>query len=554
MASSASPALSHVGPIPWPAGAPRPALSTLPGLIDALAASQGDRPAVVFEGHRTSYAELAERSRRVAAALQGLGAGRDGAVGLLAPNSADWLVLTVGAVRAGAQVHVFNTWVKPGELDYLLRASRVEVLVSTAGFASNDILGALTGLIPEARLDAPGGWSSDRFPHLRTVAILGEECPVGGFHRWGPLAEQAGPLRVDHSRPADALVVYTSGSTRFPKAVPLTQSAMIENGYAIGTRMHLSRDDRVWLGSPLFWSYGIANAAMATFTHGACLVLENRFDARRAAETMRRERCTAAYLLPAMVESLRSDARDIVAKLDHLRTGLTIGRPDELKCIADELGITSICNIYGSTEVYGNCCVTDADDPIEVRMVSQGLPLPGVEIRVVDQESGDVVPRSLPGHLQVRGRVMPGYLPVVDGEQVPDPITGDGWYDTGDTALIREDGRLVFVGRHSEMIKVSGINVSPAEIEAHLRTHPAVARAAVVAAPDPQRDEVPIAFVVTSGPTSEAELTEHCRRALSSYKMPARVVLVSALPLTSTGKLARKALLDEARKVVRTVA
>lgn len=481
--------------------------------------------------------------------------GRGSVVGLLAPNSVDWLALTIGAVRAGAQVHVFNTWVKPSELDYLLRASRAELLVSAAGFASNDILGTLAGLLQEAQLDAPGGWSSDRYPHLRTVAILDGECSVSGFECWGPLAGQADPLRADDSRPTEApVVVYTSGSTRFPKAVPLTQFDMIENGFAIGTRMHLRRDDRVWLGSPLFWSYGIANAAMATFTHGACLVLEDRFDAQRAAETMRRERCTVAYLLPAMVESIRSSARDVVAKLDHLRTGLTIGRPDELKCIVDELGIKSICNIYGSTEVYGNCCVTDADDPLDIRMVSQGLPLPGVEIRVVDHESGAVVPRTQPGHLQVRGRVMPGYLPTADGQQVPDPITSDGWYDTGDTAFIREDGRLVFVGRHSEMIKTSGINISPAEIEAHLRAHPAVVQAAVVAAPDPRRGEVPIAFVVTSGSTSEAELTEHCRNALSSYKMPARVVLVPALPLTSTGKLARKALLDEARKVVRTVA
>ena len=550
MASSPAPVLSHVGPIPWPAAASRPTRSTLPGLIDALAIEHGDRPAVAFRGLEFTYGELAERSHRIATALRHLHVGHGSVVGLLAPNSVDWLALTIGAVRAGAAIHAFNTWVKPAELDYLLRASRAELLISAAGFASNDIVATLLDLLPEARLHQPGDWTSESYPRLRSVAILGHEQAVTGFQRWDSLEQRTDPVGADHSRPKEApIVVYTSGSTQFPKAVPLAQADMIENGFAIGSRMHLTTEDRVWLGSPLFWSYGIANAVMATFTHGACLVLEDRFDAQRTAETMRRERCTAAYLLPAMVESIRTSAREAVAELDHLRTGVTIGRPDELKSIADELNIPSMCNVYGSTEVYGNCCVTDAGDPLEIRLVSQGFPLPGVEIRVVNQETGRVVPRNETGHLQVRGRVMPGYLPTADGQQAPDPITSDGWYDTGDTAFIRDDGRLVFVGRHSEMIKTSGINVSPTEIEAHLLTHPAVVQAAVVAAPDRQRDEVPIAFVVTTGSTTAAELTEHCRRALSSYKVPAAVVIVPTLPLTSTGKLARKALLDEARRV-----
>jgi fatty-acyl-CoA synthase len=232
-----------------------------------------------------------------------------------------------------------------------------------------------------------------------------------------------------------------------------------------------------------------------------------------------------------------------VRSLRGLRTGLTIGRPDEVVRVVDELGIDGICNIYGLTEVFGNCCVTDADDDVSVRVASQGLPLPGVELRIVG-EAGTVLPCGEAGQIEVRGRVMPGYLAAANGgEPASSPFTADGWFMTGDTGRLRTDGRLEFVGRHSEMIKTSGINVSPAEIEAHLRTHPLIDEAAVVGVNDPVKGEVPVAFVVCAEPVSEAACIAFCRSALSAYKIPARVIAVAALPQTPTGKLARKTLL-----------
>ncbi len=538
---------SLVGPIPWPPGRERPRTATLADLVDDLAAAHGDRPAISFHGDEIGYAALARSSRDVAASLRSMGVGDASVVALLAPNSPQWVAIALGVLRCGAQLHAFNTWVKPAELDHLLRASQAEVLLSVEEFAGNDFVETLTALLPEATGSAPGTWTASRYPRLRQVLMRGGAPDVSGFGSW-PTPRCDSPEQTEADRhgalPAGAreVVVYTSGSTQVPKAVPLEQPALIANGWAIGERMHLTREDRVWLGSPLFWSYGVANALMATFTHAACLVLEDRFNPERATATMRRERCTAAYLLPAMIEALRATVRDAFAGLPHLRTGLTIGRPDELRAVVEELGVESICNVYGSTEVYGNCCVTDADDPLEIRMATQGHPLPGVEVRVVDPETTRLLGRDEPGHLQVRGRVMPGYLPTPGEDAAPSPITPDGWYDTGDTGLVREDGRIVFVGRHSELIKTSGINVSPAEIEAELLRHPRIVQAAVVGAPDPKRDEVPIAFVVASEPVSEEELLDHCRRMLSAYKVPARILPVSELPLTSTGKLARKEL------------
>lgn len=538
------PRLSQVGPTPWPAGVTPPSAGTVPRLVDALAASADDRLAVISGDDRVTYAELSERSRRAAAALKGLGIGPGDSVALLAPNGVDWLVIAIAVFRRGAILHAFNTWVRPAELDYLLRAAGANAFVTVDTFANSDFVAMTAELVPEVRAQAPAGLTSLRYPGLRQVVVLGDAGGVPGLHSWSDLvaAADGADVEADLSEPSSApVVVYTSGSTRAPKAVPLVQRQMIDNGFAIGERMRLGGAERVWLASPLFWSYGIANATMATFTHGGTLVLQDRFDPHAAAESLRRERCTAAYLLPTMVDALCREVGAELRALDDLRTGLTIGRTDEVRRVVDELGVDGICNVYGLTEVYGNCCVTDTADPLELRMVSQGEPLPGVELRIVD-ETGVVLPLGEPGQIEVRGRVMPGYLPAPD-DDIPSPFTADGWFQTGDSGLLRDDGRIQFVGRHSELIKTAGINVSPAEIEAILRTYPGVVEAAVVGLPDPARGEVPVAFLVTSDEVDEEGVVRHCRELLSSYKVPKRIVRVDALPQTATGKLSRKSLL-----------
>jgi fatty-acyl-CoA synthase len=520
-----------------------PEAGTLPGLVDAHAATDPDRVAVTTAGTHVTYRELVDRSLLAAGALQAQGIGRGGSVALLAPNSAEWLAIALGVVRLGATLHAFNTWVRSAELDYLLRASGAEVLVLVGSFAGTDFVASVAELVPDVTR-SPGTVASADYPALREVRVLGETADQPWVRLWQDAVSAAVPPSEPDLSDAGSgpVIIYTSGSTRAPKAVPMVQRMMIDNGFSIGERMGLTEDDRVWLASPLFWSYGIANATMATFSHGARLVLEDRFEPRRAVQTLAAERCTAAYLLPTMVDALCQECPEEVQALDRLRTGLSIGRPDEIGRIVTELGVAGICNIYGSTEVYGNCCVTGWDEPLDVRLHSQGLPLVGVEVRIVD-ENGAVVERGTPGQIEVRGRVMPGYLPGPD-EVIESPMTADGWFRTGDTGLLRDDDHIQFVGRYSEMIKTAGINVSPAEIEERLRLYPGVLEAAVVGMPDNARGEVPVAYLVLECEPDEAAIIEFCRKALSSYKVPKRVVRIDALPQTATGKLSRKALLE----------
>jgi len=524
-----------------------PRSRTLPALLAEQAHAAADAPALLARLGDRTYGELASRAASVGAALSGLGVGRGDTVGLLAPNIPEWLDAAFGAMWTGARVAAFNTWAKAWDLEYLLGHAAPRVLVMAGGAGSNDLLSELRTLLPEA-WEHDGPWRSDRFPGLEHLVVIGEDAPPGAL-RWDAWLADAGPgiALVEPSATEPAFVLYTSGSSAYPKAVPLLHHALVENAFNIGERMAMVASDRVWLASPLFWSFGSANAMMATFTHGASLVLQPTFDARAAAELIAERRCTVAYVLPAMVDALAAEAGD---RLGTLRTGVTIGRPDEIRRVVDELGIRGICNVYGSTETYGNCCVTPWDMPLEQRLRCQGPPLPGVELRIVDPDSGTRLAPGAVGEIQVRGYITPGY--VGDPTATAAALTADQWLRMGDLGSIDDDGCLVFAGRATEMIKTAGINVSPAEVERFLSTHPAVAEVVVVGAPHPVKDQVVVAFVRLHPETQATgeELIAFCRAAIAGYLVPKAVVVVDEIPTTTTGKISRRALRDDAARVV----
>jgi fatty-acyl-CoA synthase len=536
-------------PLPWPPDGRPPAVDTLPDLLDLQAARHPDRTALVAGDARLDYRTLAERVGRVSTGLAELGVERGTHVALLVGNVAEWVVAAFAALRLGAVVESFNTWVKAYDLRHLLGSSGAEVLIMTPQVRSADLLGELRELAPD--LWETG--ASVEFPHLRHLVLVEEprDTPApSGTRRFADLAVDGPVPRVAARGDETAYVLYTSGTTSLPKAVPLAHRALIENGFAIGERMALGPEDRVWLGSPLFWSYGCANAVMATFGHGACLVLQERFTAESAVALMAAESVTAAYLLPSLTSAFEQEALEGIRAIESLRTGLVIGTPEEFRRTSVGLGILGLCNVYGSTESYGNCCVTPTGMPLEQRMVCQGPPLPGVEVRVADPERGGVADVGEVGEFEVRGRIMRGYIG--NDEATAEAMTADGWFRTGDTGRILGDGTVQFVGRATDMIKTSGINVSPAEVESFLAGHPGVAEVGVVGAPHPSKGEVTIAFVVLRHgvQVDEGELLAYCKRSLSGYKTPWAFTVIDALPRTTTGKMLRRELREPAARLV----
>lgn len=216
--------------------------------------------------------------------------------------------------------------------------------------------------------------------------------------------------------------------------------------------------------------------------------------------------------------------------------GMTIGPARDVRAAAVDLGVANVCNAYGSTEIYGACCVTPHDWPLQKRVDSQGPALPGVRLTIRDPETGAVVPTGQPGEITVAGHVTPGYLN--QPEENAKALTDAGEFRTGDLGYCDDEGNLYFVGRATEMIKSVGINISPLEVEDFLLTHPKVLEVAVVGVDDERKGQVAVAFVKV-GPGAEideAALQRYCRDQIAAFKVPARIVVDTAdFPRTDTG-------------------
>jgi fatty-acyl-CoA synthase len=247
--------------------------------------------------------------------------------------------------------------------------------------------------------------------------------------------------------------------------------------------------------------------------------------------------------LPAITAALVSHPSFRPVRTSSLRTGLTIGAPQDVVTAAEVLGAREICNVYGQTETYGNCCVTWHHWPLARRAACQGPPLPGVTIRIVDEITGAILTTGQAGLIEVNGHVMRGYIGA-SASQTEAALTADGFFRTGDMGELTETGDIRFIGRTTEMIKRAGINVAPAEVEDVLMRHPAVALAGVVGVPDAVQGELIAAFVVPKPGHSltETELTAHCREQASRYKIPDFISIRESLPVTVTGKLMRREL------------
>ncbi|MBO1081319.1 class I adenylate-forming enzyme family protein [Roseomonas haemaphysalidis] len=526
-----------------------PYARTMFELLDEQACRYPGGVAVICRDRSITYPELAQRARRAAGLLRAQGVRRGDRVGLLLNNRAEWLEVAFGAALLGAVLAPLSTWSTKAELEYLLADSEVTLVIALAHFGREDFAAMLRDLLPQ-------GGRSERFPRLRGVLLL-EGQEGDGFPDYAAAVAAQAPLETPPpgegaSARDDFVILYTSGSTSRPKAIPLMHYAVVENGFNIGERQGLGPQDRVLLSPPLFWTYGGVNALPATFTHGAALVLQPRFEAGEALELIERHGCTSLYTLPGMTDAMVRHPDFRLERTRTLRRGMTIGSPQDVVKAATQLGAREICNIYGSSETGGNCCVTQHDWPLEHRANSQGHPLPGVEMRIVSVESGQPVAAGEPGVAEVRGPyVMRGYVGG-SAQHNAAVFTADGWFRTGDIGTLTPGGEFNFLGRDNEMIKRAGINVSPAEVEDVLMQHGGVAQAGVVGVPSAERGEMIVAFVVPkAGAALDAKvLVDHCRAVASSYKVPDRFEILDALPTTVTGKLMRRELKSAAAKLV----
>ena len=514
-----------------------PVAPTFAAQLRLLAGTSGSRSAVVFNGETLSYAELETQCLRFATALDAAGIEPGARVAALLPNGIEWLVAYLGTAASGRVFVGLNTWFTGPDLAYVLGKCEAQLLVATGRFRSHDYDAAIREALGPGATVA-GTVASGALPALRAIISVGETAAATATWAEFLASGSGGEPRYQAAPDDPALIVFTSGSTGLPKGVPLLHQALLRNGEYIGGRQHVSADDRLWLCSPLFFSYGCANALMVTLAHGCTLLLQDVFEPAAAAALLEAEAATVYYATTNMTYALRDELAARPRRL-ALRTGTAIGTPAQLRT-AMELA-PRICNIYGMTETYGNCAVTDADDPAEVRLSTQGQPLPGHTITIVDPDTERELGTGELGEIRVGGLVTPGYWN--DRERTAASFDAAGRLRTGDLGRLDAAGRVVWESRLGDLIKTAGVNVSAAEVERVLEQDGRIRQVYVVGIPDEARGENIAAAVQPADDRLTADdVVEFARARLASYKVPRLVELRPAgdFPVTSTGKVSRR--------------
>ncbi|MFC0530503.1 class I adenylate-forming enzyme family protein [Phytohabitans kaempferiae] len=494
---------------------------TIDVLIARAAAWFGSRPAVV-DGERTaSFADVERRSNRLANTLAGLGGAVGGRVAMLLPNRLESVEVDFGIAKSGRVRVPVNTRLTLDERAFLLTDSGADVLLFDAGEEES-----------AAELKA-------RCPDLRHLIRLGagrlgldyEDLLAGASDT---------PAGVVLEPDAPSFLLYTSGTTGRPKGATATNSSRL----AATVNMLADEidprpgDGMVHVGS---MAHGSGSKVLAHFLRGSRNLPVRSWDPEGFLELVARERATHSFLVPTMIAALTEAARGRPDRPESLRA-ITYGgspiapaRQEE----AIEVFGPRFVQVYGSCEAPHPVLVLRADE--QARLGSAGREVTTVQTRLVGGDGKDV-PDGQPGELWVRGpNVMRGYWGRPDADR---EVFQDGWYRTGDVARRDDDGRLSIMDRLREMIISGGYNVYPAEVEAALARHPAVAEVAVIGVPDDHWGEAVKAVVVPRpGSTpSERELVEHCAATLAGYKKPRSVEFVAALPRGSTGKIAKRVL------------
>ncbi|MGD9990786.1 class I adenylate-forming enzyme family protein [Pseudonocardia sp.] len=469
--------------------------TTLSELLERRAAERPDAEAVVFPDGATTYAELTARADRFARGLTGLGVTKGDRVGILLPASADLLALLIGATRIGAIAVPVNARFRAVELAGIVVHSGMRVIVTDA----------------EHEHALP-----DDAPELEHVVVLGrDELP------------DADPGRTTTDPGDTAVIVYTSGTTAAPKGAMLPHSALTGLADGIVERMRLTSDDRVWTAIPLFHGGGLT-FAFSCLAAGAPFVHPGHFDPSTTLEYLTEQRVTIALAAFETIWMPVLDRPDFAGfDLSRIRVVMAVGVPKRLRDMASRLPGAVHVSCVAMTESSAFLTLNRLDDPPEARATTGGHPMPGMECRVVDPETGRDQPPGTPGELLFRGpNAFTGYFR--DPEHTASVIDADGWFHSGDVVVADDDGRLTFRSRLKDMLKVGGENVAAAEVEDHLLRHPAVAVVAVVAAPDARYVEVPAAYVQLRAGASatEQELIDFCLGRIATYRVPRYVRFV----------------------------
>ena len=511
---------------------------TMGQLLEEAVAEAPDRVALIAgtadpaARREWTYAELHAESLRAAHALRARFEPGE-RVAIWAPNIPEWIITEFGAATAGVILVTVNPSFQPKEVEYVVNQSKSVGILVMREFRGNQMLAT----VEEVR---------DRCPTLREVIC---------FDQWDEFLSSADDSNValPQVEPGDAVMIqYTSGTTGFPKGALLHHRGLVNNGAHTVDRMGVE-EGAIWVTMmPLFHTAGCGLCVLGAVSKKATQVVPKAFEPGLALELNETYRGNALLGVPTMLIALLEHpaftSRDISSLYTVCSGGSTV--PAALvRRLEDELD-ASFTIVFGQTESSPVDSMTRPDDSTEDKANTLGGPMPNVEVKIIDPDSGKTLPVGSMGEYCTRGyHVMHGYFEMP--EATADAIDADGWLHTGDLCSMDERGYCAVEGRLKDMIIRGGENIYPREIEELLFQHPAVADASVVGLPDDRFGEIVGAFVRdtdSDNPASDAELQDYCREHLSPQKTPKVWRHVDVFPLTGSGKVQKFALREQWEK------
>jgi len=511
---------------------PDPGRWTLPRFLEDVAGRHRDRVALRFEGRDWSYRDLEREARAIALGLLAAGVVKGARVGMLMTNRPEWVTGCFAASLLGAVVVPLSTLATPEELDWMLRHSDVSTLLLQRSLRSRDYLEELLVAHPEIGEATPGRVRCPALPQLRRLVVAGRDRARGGCQSWHELAAlgQDVPAALLDAAAAevtpadDAMLIYTSGTTAHPKGVLHMQRAPVIQSWRFADWMQLAPEDRVWTAQPFFWTAGIAMSLGASLAAGACLVLQETFEPGPALELIERERVTVVHAFPhqekALAEHPGAEQRDL-SQIRKTRFHSPLARLAGLE--KDDWGVDAS---FGLSETFTIAAMLPCDTPAEVRRGSSGRALPGMEIAILDAETGAPRAPGEAGEIAVRGvTLMRGYYKV----EPEHALDANGFFRTQDGGALDADGHLHWTGRLSGLIKTGGANVSPLEIERALAAYPGLKLAIPVGVPHPTLGEAVVLCVVPAAGVQpdEERIRAFLGERLAPYKVPRRVLILA---------------------------
>lgn len=518
--------------------------ATTVGDLVARASQNWSHDAMVFPDERITYPQLVERANHFASAFIGLGVGYGDKIGIRMNQNADFYAAMLGAVNAGAIAVPINLRFKARELAHVILNADLSILLgSPDGDEVGDHVGLLYEALPELRAAQGGNLSLESAPMLRYLIINGKasESNMIGADSLMEAAKSVDKNSLEARRLGvsirnTALIMYTSGTTSNPKGAMLSHEALVRvAGSMARCRFILTPEDTVWTPLPLYHIGGMV-FALACWTVGATYVHTGRFEPDNAVEQLRGERPTVALPTIDMIwQSVISHSEFSDEDISSLRILYITGVPERLRQLQEDMPSATLMSAFGSTEAASILTMHGTDDTLEDRINTCGRPLPGVQIRVIDPETGCDVKAGETGELCYRGwSTFDGYYNAP--ETTSASFDADGFFHSGDLGTYSDSGLITFTGRLKDLLKVGGENVAASEVESFLLSHPAIAIAQVVAAPDARYSEVPAAFIELSpgAQASEQEIIDYCLGSISTFKVPRYIRFVEEWPMSGT--------------------